>query len=698
MIKSEHINALTYVGDEPDINALRNSFELDVSGLVGYQDQVVDAWNQRRCWWPGKNKQLLKLEPGARPWQGASDMEVSVIDPRINTLVAMCMNAIRGGNISAIPVEGDDDERASAASTFLRWMFDSWIPNAYGEIEMAIQNMFECGIAAAFVGWEKRNRSHLEVIDIEEIAQVSPDLADLLTDPAREDDAIDLFENQFASLNRRSTKKALRQLREKGIAQIPVVKGDVDRPIISAKNPAVDIILPSYTMDVQRSSRAHLRMFMTPQDLEVAAASQGWDRGWVEDIIENHLGVTESDIDGEYGNRNATASNRSATLWNIGDQSAMDMALIVRTFLRMIDKDTGAEGIYECIWCPKQAKANPSENNFGKFELLNGYDEFPIVMVPLTKDSKRLYDVRNICDLLRGNQRQAKVTRDTFIDHQSIALNPPRRVPPGRPPSQWGAGAVFTARRGEEGLHDIIQIPDVTRQGVYLEEYLEKEADRIVGLEADNPYSPIRQQYYIDRALEFVSQLAQHAYRAYQKLYGKDEIHFRVTGNPDPQTFNRGPMDEKMDIKFYFDVRGQDREYVKETIEAIGAIQARDATGRIDPAASIDVATHLALPQYAGRLLRSTEKAQSDIIKDVAEDIALIWSGQSVQARQYGAQIAIQYIQGYLQKPSVQERLVTDTAFAEDIQSYAQGYEFQLQQMQNAEIGRTGQEPADVEQ
>lgn len=693
-MEEKFLNELTYARDEPDVESIRKIYEKDLSDAVGWQDQCADSYNQRRCWWPGKSRDQKQSGPNALPWPGASDQEVPVIDPRINTLVALCMNAIRDGQITAYPVNSDDVERSAAISKFIRWMLDTWIPRAYDEIELSLNNMFEKGIATTFVGWEKRTRSHLEQIDIEDIAAEAPEMAEMLLNSDDEAEVIALFQEQFAGIDERAVKKALKKLRQEGVAEIPVVKDDVSRPIVETKDISSEVIYPQYMMHPQNVTRVHIRYFMSAQDLRSEAESQGWDEKAVEDIIDNHMGVTQQEIDGPYGNRSAQFSNRSATLFNYGNDDAPDLAEIVRTFEKKIDEDTGAMGIYETVWSPKQAKYG--DNDYLKYGLQNGWYEFPIALTQMTRDTKRVFDQRNLSDLLRGNQRQAKVTRDAFVDQLSIALNPPRRHPLGRPPSVWGAGATYAARRGEEGLHGPDEVPNTMRDGVNMEEYLDKEADFICGLTLDSPIAIQRQQYFINRALSHVTEIARLAYKAYQKFYEDDEIHFRITGSPDPIVFNRGPMDEELDIKFFYDVRAQDSEYVNETVKTLLSLQQNDGSGRVDPNAIIDVVTNLAVPQFANRILRPLEEARGDVIRKVAEDLSLIYSGQSVNARQGGAQVALQYLQQYVQNPEIQSRLSQDAVYAQNLQNYIQQYEFQIQQAQNAQIGRIGAPAGDI--
>jgi hypothetical protein len=67
-------------------------------------------------------------------------------------------------------------------------------------------------------------------------------------------------------------------------------------------------------------------------------------------------------------------------------------------------------------------------------------------------------------------------------------------------------------------------------------------------------------------------------------------------------------------------------------------------------------------------------------------------------ARPNGAQIALQVITQYAQQPDVAQRLQQDEAFKARLEKYHSQYIFQMQQMQNAQIGKIGTQPAAVGQ
>jgi hypothetical protein len=699
----EFIEGLTYAGDKPNIKELHRAYRQDLDGNTTSWEVMRDSFDQTRMQWPGKTRDQKKHQLGAKPWPGASDAEVSIIEPRNDTLVALIMNAVKSGHVSAFPVGNNDAEEAANTSSFMRWMMDSWIPDFEEEIELSAHHFVEKGIAATFCGWEKHLRPHLERFDLEEIMnEQTPEameFAEMLMDEDREEEVLSALAEQFADIDEKGAKKALKQLRNEGVADVPVFKDDVDHPIVVAKDPSCDFIMPSWAMSAKRIPRIHFRNFMTTQDLLSNASSQGWDKDWVDEIIENHMGVTQSEIDGQLGNQSTFGNNRSAHIFGNSNDEARDLTEVVQTFAKFIDKESGAMGIWQIVWSPRQITANKDgEEAYALYELMNGYDEFPVVVTPFSRDTKRLYDVRSIPERLRGTQRTAKVTRDSTLDQFSITNDPPRTHPAGRPAAQWGAGADFATRRGEENLYKTLEIPNTRREGVELERYLNEEADFIAGLDMDNPLAVQRQQHTINRFLSHLAGVARLNYKNYQKLYGKEEIYFRITGSPDPQTHNKGSGQEELDVRIIYDTRLNDPEFVKETTQTLIGLKAANTDGNYSNKEIDAVVAYLSVPQFASRILRAPDAARQEILKNVADDLALIYSGQQVGARSEGANIALEYIdQTYMVKQSIQMRMSQDEEFAEALQIYRGQYEQQIVQSQNAVTGRLGTEAAELQ-
>lgn len=678
---------LTYVSKEPNVETLRNAYSETVIDLEGYFDLCRNSYDDRRNDWAGKSRDHRKHGADAFPWEGAADMEAHTIDERITRLVSLFMSALNRSNVRAFPVEAGDIARSVVVSGFLKWMVSSgYIPRFKREMELGANYLLERGMLLTYVGWHREDRRFLQELSIEQIAQNSPELAEAIVAGLADNEVTALIEAAFEGISTARAKKALKDLKKTGKAELPIVRRQIDAPEVKTLAPDGDFFFPSYVTDPQRAPYCFWRTYYTPQELENKVVTDGWDKNFVDYVIGHYRGVS---ID--VTNREENLS-RNSTLNNSAYESN-DLIELVYGYQRLIDREDGSEGIY-CTVFHKDFSGNDLAPAFAKFELLNGYEDYPVVVTKLSEDSKRLYDTPTIPDILRGIQNQIKVERDSRIDRNSIATLPPILHPVGQAPSDWGPGRMIPYRR--KGDLDFAPAPAFNSGSIEMEQTMEDQADRLCGLDEKSQISQIRQQFLVDKFLQHSAEVLRMCYRCFQR-FGPDSIFFRVTGVPDPQVFDKGSAEENFDIVVNYDVLNSDTESQEKKLQQIVALTQMDRNGRINVDRLLDTVANAIDPVLADSILQPTEVAQEQIVKKVTDDLTKIFAGIEVNAQPNGAQIALQLIQEYAQQPDITQKLQADQAFAARIQKYSAQYTFQLQQMQNAQIGRLGTEPAEMQ-
>jgi hypothetical protein len=678
--------ALTYLSDEPDIRTLNYAYDQTVTELEGYFDLCRDSYDDRRNWWPGKSRDHRKHGADAFPWEGASDIECHIIDERITRLVSLFMASLRRANVRAFPVESNDIARSKLVSGFLKWMVSSgYIPRFYREMELGANYLLERGILISYVGWHQEDRSYKQEIDIEQIAQLSPDIYRAVQSGDRDEELIILMQNTFDGVSEKRAKKALKELRKDGVTNLPVIRRQINAPEVKTLAPDGDFFFPPYVTDPQRAPYCFWRTYYTPQELQNKVSTDNWDEGFVDHIISKFRGVNIDSIEREQEGRRSISLTDNA-------YEAEELIEIVYGYQRLIDPEDGSEGIY-CTVFHKNFNGDDDIQGYAKFELLNGYEDYPVVVTRLSEDSKRLYDSQTIPSLLRGIQNQVKVERDSRIDRNSLATLPPILHPVGQAPSDWGPGRMIPYRR--KGDLDFAPTPQYNTGSLEMEQTLTGLADRLVGLDENSRISAVRQQFLVDKFLSHTAEVLRMAFRCFQR-FGPDEVFFRVTGIPDPQVFNKGNPDENFDILINFDVQNTDPETVKNKLQQFSQLIPLNVNNRMNMDGFLDIAAQEIDPIMADAILQPVETAQQQVIKDVTDDLSKIFAGIEMPARPAGAQIAMQIIQQYSQQPDIAERAQNDELFAARLQKYAGQYIFQMQQVQNAEIGRIGTAPAQM--
>jgi|TARA_R100000479_G_scaffold55902_2_gene26481 ribosomal protein S8 len=678
--------ALTYKEKEPDIKTLRYAYDQTVVELEAYFDLCRTSYDDRRNWWPGKSRDHRKHGADAFPWEGAADMEAHTIDERITRLVALFMSSLNRANIRAFPVESSDIARSKLVSGFLKWMVSSgYIPRFKKEMELGANYLLERGLLITYVGWQREDRSYLQLLDINQIAAINPEVSTFILEGDKDDIVIDLLMDAFPTLSKRRAKKAIKDLRNIGQAELPVVRRQVNAPEVKTLAPDGDFFFPPYVTDPQRAPYCFWKTYYTAQELLNKVTTDGWDADFVEHVIDKYRGVNIDSIEREQeGRRSLTITDNA--------YEAEELIEIVYGYQRLIDREDGSEGIY-CTVFHKDFSGDETTPGFAKFELLNGYEDYPVVVSKISEDSKRLYDVQTIPDVLRGIQNQVKVERDSRIDRNSLATLPPILHPVGQAPTDWGPGRMIPYRR--KGDLDFAPTPPPPTGSIEIERTMEEQADRLCGLDETSQISQIRKQFLVDKFLHHAAEVLQMCYRCYQR-FGPDSTFFRVTGSPDPQMFDKGDPDENFDIIIDFDVLNNDPETQEKKLQAMVSLTQLDRNGRIDINSLLDSAAFAVDPVLADSVLQPVEAAQEQVVRQVTDDLAKIFAGIEMPARPNGAQIALQVIQQYTSQPDIAQRLQSDEAFAARMEKYAAQYTFQIQQMQNAQIGRVGTEPAQM--
>ena len=676
--------ALTYVDKEPDIQVLKGAYDQTTTELEGYFDTCRNNYDDRRNFWPGKSKDLRKHGSDAFPWEGASDMEAHTIDERITRLVSLFVTSLNAANVRAYPVESGDMARSKVVSSFLKWMTSSgYIPRFKKEMELGANYLLERGILITYVGWHREDRKFLQKLSLEQIALLDPTTAEMIMNEAETDMVVSQMQQAFTGLSTKRAKKAIKSLRKTGLAELPIVRRQIDCPNIKTLAPDGDFYFPSYVTDPQRAPYCFWRTYYTAQELENKIITDGWDEDFVQYVIENFSGVSIDSVEREQEGRRSISQTDDV-------YEAEELIELVHCYQRLVDEEDGSEGIYETIF-----HKNYTEG-YAKFELLNGYEDYPVVVTKFSEDSKRLYDTTTVPDLLRGIQQQVKIERDSRIDRASIATLPPIMHPVGQTPTDWGPGRFIPYRRRDE-IHfaDTPDMEDV-QASIEIEKTLQDQANRIMGLDEDSQISGVRKQFLVNKFLQHTSEVLRMAYRCFQR-FGPDNMFFRVTGVPDAQEFSKGDPDENFDILINYDVLNTDPQTQEAKLKQMVDLMALDRNGRINVDNLLDALAGSIDPILADSVMQPAEVAQDKLLKDVTDDLTKIHAGIEVPARPNGAQVALQLIEQYVQQPDISQRLQTDEGFSERLQKYQQQYSFaQAQQINATQYGQYGTTAASV--
>jgi len=429
--------------------------------------------------------------------------------------------------------------------------------------------------------------------------------------------------------------------------------------------------------DSNRAPDVFFRDFLTAQELEEKVENEGWDAKWVAKAIAERRGQDTVFYDGQ--------KTKRVTRLPVADDE--DLVMVIYGYQRLVDKTDGSEGIYCTVF-------HPESEGYAKHELLNGYDNYPFVVTRLSNNQKRMYETQTFSDILRGAQMQIKTERDSRIDRASYATLPPLMHPAGKVDlTDFGPGRRIPYRR--LGEIQFAPTPPFDPGSIEVEKTMVEQANRAVGLDLESPIAMVRQQFLINKYLDHVRDVLAMAFKLFQRM-GPDSVWFQVTGNPDPQVMDKGNPDDNFTISVAFDAQSSDPETAENQMKQMVSLLQFDRNGKMDVDKMLEFMATSISPSFADYVLMPAEEAQEKVAKQITDDLAKIYSGIEMAPPPNGAQMAMQMIQAYTQQPDIMQRLQQDEAFQGRLQKYAEQIQFQLQQMQNAQIGKIGTAPAQM--
>lgn len=675
----------------PDIDALSQAYHETRNDLGEFLDRRQDDFDQRFQIWPGKSRDNRKHARGGGgepfPWEGASDLSCNLIDDVIRSHVGMLMSVMKRANLVATPVESSDVERAAVVQNFMKWVMHVKMENMLREYERGFNHLLEKGIMVHYVYWEQQDQKVLESIDLNEIAAQLPELAEMLLDEANDEVLKELVTVQYGV----SSKKAgsiLKDLRADGIATVPVTTTIHNRPAMRALACDEEIYWPSWTMDPQDAPYVFLSVHYTAEQLRGKVATDGWNEDWVEHVIETTKGRDPSGEVNYSRERHRTA--------NIDRDGGDDETIrCIYAFQRLIDED-GVSGIYCTVFHPDVTGEHEVSKPWAKHELLPyRHGNYPFVVTKLEEWSKRLYETRSYPEIGKSWEQQLKAEMDAAVDRLSLSTLPPLEHPVGRAPTRWGPGVKVPYRT--PGEYRYADTPRYDGSSVEMRENIRRMAFEYFGRNytgVDPQDVSNKQQSLVDKSFGHVKQVLDQVWSLYQQ-YGSDVEYYRVIGVNDVQRFDKGAAGERFDFYMQFDVGlldgGQIVERVKAISEMVGAL---DKNGVVDTERLLGMVVEQTLPGAADKIIQPRETGQARAVEEERATIAELVAGVPPNVKPNDAhQIKLQVFQQWMSQPDIQEKIAADEALQARVQNYFQQRNFQMQQIQNAQIGRMGANP-----
>jgi hypothetical protein len=677
---------------QPDVSKL--IFDIDQADADGsqYQQRKVKNFNTRYCIWPGQTDDGRKHQSayGRKifPFENAADTKVFLSETLIRERVIALVNSFFKARVQVQPVESMDIAKRNAAESVLRWLIGTHcLDDLRREVRLAAEMRETYGLSIMAVDWEKQTRVEVKTFTMEEAMMMlqetqDPNLQALLEvvlDPEQEELAAQLMGEIIPELG---TTSKVRQFREKGEVEWEQPYVFSSKPVVRALEPWEDIIFPIQTDSIQRAPFVARRELLNEFEIRERAAMEGWDSEWVERAVKHkgelkriHLNIHRSD--------------------NFLFEQLRDLVEVWHVYRKEHDERTGATKVTRTVisWNITDKAA--------LHELMPyQHGDYPFVELPRERNTRPLLEARGIPEITQTAQEEVKIQRDSRVDRTSLSTLPPLKTPAARGKFDLilGPGVQIPERRpGEIGW---MAPPPFDQGSIEIETAIRNDVDRYFGrmTEAVNPnLSMLHMQELVDSWLLDMKLVIAQILQLAQQYMTQEEI-ARVTGNATPITEGAADIRGKFDITAEFDARILDNEALGAKMDFIAKVLVPlDSFGVIDRANLVKYLMASVDQNLANLLVQDIGQATQAEIEDEQGAFAKIAAGTEPPLKEGGqnAQVRLQTLQQIIQSnPAVQQRYQQDEIFRRMIDARAQAFNFQLQQQQNAVIGRVGAQPA----
>lgn len=692
--------ALTDAEDLSKPATLAKEFSTAATGGDMWWNRTQQNWQSRYTWWPGQSQDGRKWQANygqpVFPWDGASDVRYPLVDTYILEDSAMLVTGLFQSRLSALPTEGNDTAKAANTTNFLRWMLFNQMTELPREAELLANYMLERPVAVMGVFWDKQEQLVRHDITLPQIAEMvaeaeaDSDLAMLprmIINEGMDDATVAMLERLLPDVKPKVLRKLVKDLRTKGEGSITVAETVKDRPSVVALCHGEDFFAPPEVTNLEDARCLFWREFCTEAMLRDRVDAMGYDEHWVEQVVQRGKGaVTQTGFQDTKRMQGGLPYQRLYDTTNLIE--------VVHGYYKQADDD-GITQLKCSVFCPAVLTDERDNSIVAKDELLDyAHGEYPFILFRREDLGRRLTDSRGYGEVAYTWQWQVKQELDMQIDRAQLATCPPLHHPPGKAPNNWGPFTkVPTLRQGEYSFADI---PKFDPGSMQVTATMKRIADQYFGRavpDADGRYAVVRTARMMQKWLQNWNRVATQVLQLCQQ-YMPESFWFRVVGNAKgAQKMNREEIMGKYDVTMTFNPMNLDPNYTEQKIKAISeAVAALDVNGITNRDELLTYVIETIEPSLAERLIKPGEEASQGEIEDEKAILGRLLQGMEENVKPGQAyQLRLQVLQNEIaSNPVAQTIIAGNERVREVVEKRIQQLTFQLQQRQNAVIGRLG--------
>lgn len=687
--------------EEEQYKAFKREFETVLGDSAQYILRINDMDDARFCRWMGQSGDGRKWEKdqgtGVFPWDGAADARVWLIDETVNDDVTLMMSAVKRGRLQGKATNYLNAPFAQATSIVLDWVLKNEMAAEWErEIEFVAQWRQHIGASLIQTDWYWETATEWKVIRIQDLVQIgqqNPNFMGLLQFVSNNHSVLseedvkqlgDILQQIWPGIT--NPMEALDALQHKGEYGFdnPYIKES--RPSIFALAPFRDCFFPLNTYDIQKARWIVRRDMKNEVDLAEAAEMETWDSEFYEQI--KRLKGQSVLINYINSHRAQLRRNKDLFIDEFREMYEVFYAYYV-TFTNGVRKVT-VMPFHPSIKEPAQRQILPYEHG-----------EFPFQVFRRDLSTRPIVESRGVADISEPAQNEIKTQRDSRTDRTSFATLPPLAKPLSRAKTKFQLGPAVEVTEVRPGEVHFLEIPPMDETTIMVEKATRDDHDRYFGKEnPDVPEQRVQrtQQRLVDSFMSEVRQVVVQIGKLCQQFMSPEEWGAVCQSKGVPfYAMSREEIQKEFRLSFEFDVRDLNMEFAQQKIEGVNILAQMDQTGTIDKDALVRWGANVIDPQMADAILRPPQSVSQREIDD--EQSALTKIAMGLQPPMPGAgmnaQLRLQVLQSGIQNSPMLKQLIESNQVAVQIlTSRVKALQFQIQQSQNAQIGRVGAAPA----
>lgn len=677
-----------------------------------WYDRLETQFRTRRCEWDGQSpdgrKRREHIGREAFPWEGAADNRTRTVDEVVNEQVALMFSAFVRARITATGTESSDISWGQKVTTLLRYVVWTRMKGQLSlEIRLAANWRQWFGASVTAVMWDQQLRLMEQTLTVEGLATVllsaeelnNPELAqagmqaamELVLDPLREAQALQTIMGLSPIVDERAAKRALEELRVNGQTTIDVPEVFTAEPRLTALLPMVDVYFPAGTDDIQLAPWVAHREELSETDLRARVHTHGYDEEWVEEAIEKRTVRFDA------------GASRQISTWSLiarggsFDESKRDLVEIFHFYRKTISKD----GIPQitCDVVSAGAHSKDGEEWTGKSEpLAYLHGKYPYVVHRRECMTRPILESRGVAEIGDTWQQEIKVQRDARTDRTSVTVLPPLIVPARRGATRlnFGPGSQLPSA-GRNENYEWMRIPPYDQGSIEIEKASERSLDKYFGRISDMVPPQLTALHQEDLVSTWVLELRQVLEQILQlcQQYMTDEQVSRVSGQLGRAwQVSAAEIQGAFDLSVEADPRDLNMEMLKEKWGFLEMILKYDRAGRVDFSKLIEIAMSWLDPNLASGVLVPVDVANQKQVDEELDALNKMLVGiEPPMEPQPGMnyQMRVQVLSDAIQRnPEMQRRIAGQPDTAALVENRMKFLQFQMQQIDNAQIGRVG--------